>query len=398
MINFWLYAAALLLVALALFLIPVLRGHRTQAEEDRTALNVALYQERVAELQAQKEAGILTQAQFDAGQAEGARELLEDTQGASEQPKAQLGKWLPLVLAFSLPLAGLGLYLHWGASDKLELALSMQEAPKSFEDMLSRLEQTVKVQPDSAESWYFLGRAYMSQERTSEAANAFAKAVELAGRDPSLLALWAQAQYFANNKTWSPELQALADEVLAAEPGETTILGLLGIVSFEKEQYAQAVSYWERLVAALPEQDPTRAAIASGIQAARERGGLSAPAQTPTTQQVALKLRVSLAPELADKVLPSDSVFIFARAVSGPPMPLAAKRLTVADLPVEVTFTDADAMMPQLKLSSQPQVQLIARVSRDGNPTQGQWLATSQPVANDETELQQLMISEPEQR
>ncbi len=81
MIDFWLAAGLLLLVALSFLLIPVLRGRRAQREEDRTALNVALYQERVAELQVQQDEGVLNAAQFDTGRAEAARELLADTEG-----------------------------------------------------------------------------------------------------------------------------------------------------------------------------------------------------------------------------------------------------------------------------------------------------------------------------
>ena len=75
MIEFWLAVGLLLLVGTAFLLVPVLRGRRAQAEEDRTALNVALYQERLAELTTQREAGTLTVEQFDAGQAEAARSL-----------------------------------------------------------------------------------------------------------------------------------------------------------------------------------------------------------------------------------------------------------------------------------------------------------------------------------
>ena len=67
-------------------------------------------------------------------------------------------------------------------------------------------------------------------------------------------------------------------------------------------------------------------------------------------------------------------MFVFARAVGGPPMPLAVKRLTVADLPAEVSLSDADAMMPQLRLSGFPQVELVARVSRAGNAISGEWI------------------------
>ncbi|WP_082457840.1 c-type cytochrome biogenesis protein CcmI, partial [Pseudomonas sp. EGD-AK9] len=58
MIDFWLPAGLLLLTALAFLLIPVLRIRKLQAEEDRTALNVTLYQERLQELETQRQAGV----------------------------------------------------------------------------------------------------------------------------------------------------------------------------------------------------------------------------------------------------------------------------------------------------------------------------------------------------
>ena len=68
MIEFWLCAGLLLLAALAFLLIPVLRARKVQAEEDRTALNVTLYQERLQELQAQHAAGALNEQQLASGQ------------------------------------------------------------------------------------------------------------------------------------------------------------------------------------------------------------------------------------------------------------------------------------------------------------------------------------------
>ena len=79
MTLFWLAAGLLLLIALAYLLLPIVRGRRAQTEEDRTALNVSLYQERLAELQAQYDAGTLSAEQLEAGKAEAGRELLEDT-------------------------------------------------------------------------------------------------------------------------------------------------------------------------------------------------------------------------------------------------------------------------------------------------------------------------------
>ncbi|AWY40639.1 c-type cytochrome biogenesis protein CcmI [Pseudomonas putida] len=407
MIDFWLAAGLLLLVALSFLLIPVLRHRRAQLEEDRTALNVALYQERVAELQTQQEEGVLDAAQMEAGRAEAARELLADTEGAPVQRVSRLGKPAPLIAAILVPVLGLGLYLHFGASDRVELTREFSHAPKSMEEMTQRLERAVAAQPESAEALYFLGRTYMTEERPADAAKIFERTVNLAGRQPELLGQWAQALYFAEGKKWSEQIQALTDEALKADPKEVTSLGLLGIAAFEAQRYQDAIDYWNRLMEQLPPEDKSRIALQGGITRATEKleasGGKVVPAATPAAAPAAvakagalLKVQVNLAADLKAKVQPGDSVFIFARATSGPPAPLAAKRLTVADLPATVELGDADAMMPQLKLSNFPEVQLVARISRAGQPTAGEWIGRSQPLASSTTAPQTLTIDSPD--
>ncbi len=392
MIEFWLCAGLLLLTALAFLLLPVVRGRGVQAEEDRTALNVTLYQERLRELQNQRDAGVLSEEQYATGRDEAARELLADTEGAESKARVGvLGATVPLIMALAMPVLGYGLYMHWGAIDQVERAQTLAAQPQSIEDMTARLEESVKRNPESAEGWYFLGRTYMAQERPAEAASAFEKSVALAGREPELLGQWAQALYFAGNKQWTAQLQALTDEALKADPAEVTSLGLLGIVAYEGEQFAAAIEYWEKLVAALPEQDPSRMAIQGGIERARERLAPAAAEQAPQAE-AALQVRVELAEAVRAQVQPGDSVFVFARAVSGPPMPLAVKRLSVADLPAQVSLSDADAMMPQLKLSGFPQVQLVARISRSGDATRGEWVGRSAPLASDAGQAPTLII------
>lgn len=400
MTAFWLAAAVLLLAALAFLLIPLLRGRRAQAEEDRTALNVALYQERIAELEAQYLAGALDQAQLDSGRAEAARELLADAE-QGEGERRSLGRWLPLALAVLVPAVGLGLYLHWGASDALRLREQLAVAPKSMDEVIARLEETVRLQPDQAEAWYFLGRSYMSQQRPRDAAPAFARAAELAGRQPELLGQWAQALYFAEGQKFTEQVRSLSEEALRLDPREVTTLGLLGIAAFEEQRYADAMGYWQRLVAVLEPDDPSRQAIEGGIARAREQlvaRGEPVPEAPVAPAAVELKVRVSLAPELAGKVQPDDTLFVFARAASGPPMPLAAKRLKVSDLPVEVSLSDADAMMPQLKLSSFAEIQLVARISRAGSPMAGEWIGQSGVLKTAEAGQQALVIDTAEQK
>jgi cytochrome c-type biogenesis protein CcmH len=165
MIDFWIGAGLLLLVALGFLLLPLMRGRRIQAEEDRTALNVALYEERLGELAAQQAAGTLTTEQFEVGRADAARELLDDTEGGDIRRDSNLGRTVPLIAAILVPLIGYGLYWHWGASDKLQLAREFAEQPRTMEEMTARLERAVKAQPESTEAWYFLAKTRRCRRR-----------------------------------------------------------------------------------------------------------------------------------------------------------------------------------------------------------------------------------------
>ncbi|GLX14361.1 cytochrome c-type biogenesis protein CycH [Pseudomonas straminea] len=398
MIEFWLSAGLLCLVAVSFLLIPLLRGRKVQAEEDRTALNVTLYQERLRELELQHQAGTLDAAQWQAAHDEAARELLADTEGSDVRQARRLGRVVPLLAVVLVPVLAVVLYLQWGAIDKVEQARTFAGEPRSIEEMTARLEQAVQSNPESAEGWYFLGRSYMAQQRATDAARAFGQAVKVAGREPELLGQWAQALYFAADKRWSPQLDALTSEALKADPEEVTSLGLLGIAAYEEQRFADAIGYWQRLVAVLPEGDPSRQAIAGGIERARQELGSQAEDSAAAQSQASagLHVRVELAPALRDKVQPGDTVFVFARAASGPPMPLAAKRLAVADLPAEVSLSDSDAMMPQLKLSAFEQVQLVARISRAGDAKSGEWIGQGQPVASSTQDVQRLVIDSPD--
>ncbi len=182
----------------------------------------------------------------------------------------------------------------------------------------------------------------------------------------------------------------LIERALKADPTHWKALALAGTAAFNRKDYKGAVAYWERMKATVPPGSPIAGSIDASIAEARELGGLEArsgarqrppPAiatskapssPVPAPQAAAspgatIGGTVSLAPALAARVAPTDTVFIFARASEGPRMPLAILRKQVKDLPVAFTLDDSMAMAPNFALSNFPSVIVGARVSKSGS-------------------------------
>lgn len=409
MINFWLLALVLLACALLLLLWPVLKVRKTQAEEDRTALNVALYEERVAELHKQQEQGTLSVELFEQGRQEAERELLDDTAGAKSATSVHLGMALPLIASLLLPIVASGLYMVWGAGEQISLTQRLATDADSPEEMIDRLETLVRLQPDSVDGWFYLGRNYMGEQRPQDAAKAFVNAMDLVGRQPQILAQWAQAQYFANGEQWTPDLQDAVDAVLAANPLDTVTLGLVGIAGFESGNFDVAHEAWTRLLSGVNPADGSAGMIQTGIDraaAAMEQFGrdnpnaVTGPVLPPLPQQAAaaadskgqVQVEVTLAPELLDGLSADATVFVFARSEATGPLPLAARRLQVADLPARLVLSDADAVMSEARLSVASGVHVQASIALDGNASNPDWVSAEQAVVVDTEQAYSLQI------
>ena len=155
-------------------------------------------------------------------------------------------------------------------------------------------------------------------------------------------------------------------------PQHKNALWMAGIAETQRGDFAAAVKLWRSLEAQLP----------PGSTEAREIAGFIAKAESETRTQSGapvsatpaapggrhLQVRVELADELKSQAAPDDTVFIFARAAEGPPMPLAVVRKQVKDLPLEVGLDDSMSMMQGMNLSSFDRLVIGARVSKSGRP------------------------------
>jgi cytochrome c-type biogenesis protein CcmH len=380
MMVFWFVVAAMLLAALV-FVLPPLLGWGRKAGVARDEVNIAIHRERLAELQADLKNGMLSPQQFDQARQELEKQLLQDVSGGPEVAiQAKPSRWGAIAAGVALPALALGLYLQLGGYNtpafNTNAQVQQQATPGShpLEERVAALVNRLRDNPNDPEGWHMLGRAYMVLQRYANAAQAYAQAYQLIGDDPPLMADYAEALALANQANLLGKPSELVNRALKLQPNNPKALWLAGIAAVQKGDTGQAVNRWERLLGLLPKG--SNEAIMVERELAKAKGGAApqivAQSQMPAPSTAgSIKVRVTLAPEVATRASAEDIVFIFARPAQGPRMPLAIVRKQVKELPVSVILDDSMAMTPTMKLSNFADVVIEARVSKSGSATRG---------------------------
>jgi len=424
MIIFWIMAGGLIALALWFILPPLLRRETPTDAPDQDSLNLAVFEQRLKELEDDRTATLIDEQSYLAARHDLERELLYDVDETKSQatphPASAASRWLlAIVLATAVPASAVLLYLDIGSPeiiDQIELGPNQvaenengaeAQSAASLEELVDRLEKRLKQEPENLDGWLMLGRTYFATDQFDKGLDAFEKAYSLAPDEIPVMLAYAEALAAASpTKSLAGKPAELIRTALEKDPQDPTARWLNGMIDFQNNRFQEAADAWQKILDTLEPGSEEAKNLGQMVTEARNRAGqttTSATAQTPATQPTtsektpaqetsattaaSLKVKVSLDPTIAAQAAPEDTVFVFARATQGPPMPLAAQRIQVKDLPADVTLDDSQAMSPALKLSSASQVNVGARVSKSGNatPQPGDLQGISGPVAVGET-------------
>ncbi|PWT76693.1 MAG: c-type cytochrome biogenesis protein CcmI [Proteobacteria bacterium] len=392
MIGFVALAAILAVVAVAWLAWPLLR-HRSGDASSLADANISIYRDQLAELDRDLTAGTLSAEQYGTARAELEHRLLDDVGAAQSEPRARAsrsGRLAAVAVGVALPVTVAVLYLHLGNPQGLTAPKQAPSDPanislEQFQQMTEKLAARMQANPDDKVGWLMLGRAYKVLQRYPEALDALTRAEKLDPDNPEILTERAEALGLAHGGHLDTEATRLLDKALKLAPRDEKALTLAGTAAFARGEYKKAIEYWQKLAVDTPADSELGRALASGMAEARARMS-GKPSPTPPAQKAAnasaVRGVVRLASSLAGKVSPKDTVFVFARAVEGPRMPLAILRRQVKDLPIDFTLDDTMAMRPGLELSAFSRVIVAARVSKSGSamPASGDLEGESSPV------------------
>lgn len=293
---------------------------------------------------------------------------------------------LSLALAFVLPLSAIGVYQIVGTPTALDASSAREAAPArmSVDQAINALKQRLAKKPNDLQGWLLLARSYTIQNKPVDARDAYAHALNLSPDNADILVAWVQADSMARpDHLIKGKARKRLEKALQINPQDQRGLWLMGISNYQAGHFVDAALTWRRLLVLLtPDSDVadsvTRQIAMANARAAgktqAEAEALLQPQQAPGddeadagTAQIVVK--VSLSPSLKDKVRADDTLFVYAHAAKGPPMPLAIKRLKASALPATVTLTNAMGMVPGHDLASGSEIILTARVSRNGQAT-----------------------------
>lgn len=272
MTGFLIAAAILVAVTLLLLLPPLLRQRAPGDGTSRTAINAGIYRDQLAELERDFAAGSLSQADYEEGRRELQRRLLEDAGGADTTgAKTQPARKSALLIGLILPVAGALIYFALGNLPALspESAQQPKVTAKEIGDMVARLAARLEQNPEDTKGWVMLARSYKAMGRYEEATRAFNKAEKIVNDDPHLLSEYAEALALATGGSLRGRPGELLARALKLDPDFPDALVLAGTAAYEREDYASAAAYWERLLKQLPPDSDDAKSLSDSIRKAR---------------------------------------------------------------------------------------------------------------------------------
>ncbi|MBS0152130.1 MAG: c-type cytochrome biogenesis protein CcmI [Nitrospira sp.] len=411
-VTFWSIVSAMTLAVLGLVLRPLLMRQPTVTNDQEKKLPV--YRQQFSELEQDLANGLLTDDQYQAARSELERRVLEET-GSTDTSTVTTGgfvnlRFVALSLAMIIPASSGVLYWTLGnpaAMTHPTASAVSQGGPggdgqmaESLNQLIEQLRKKLEQNPNDGVGWGLLARSYMAMERYADAVPIFERATKLDPDNAGLLADYADALAVHQGRKLEGRPETLIQKALKLDPHNVKALMLSGTIAYNRKDFARAAKEWEDAHTYLPpdDQESSDQLKASIAEAKRRMGGgpsmnmlvanppmEQAKPTKPTAQSGqsrAITGKVMLGPNLANKASLPDTLFVFAKDVAGPPMPVSIVRASRKDLPFTFRLDDSTSPMPSRKLSDIDTVVIVARLSKSGKamPESGDLEGMSQPI------------------
>ncbi len=403
MTSFYLTAVGLSLIAVLFVVYPLLRA-RKQAQIELSNANVI--KQRIDELAQEVEEGLIDEKEKNAAIRDLKLALVDETPDVSNAKAPGLKVNAGLFLLLGIPALITGAWVYWDANqltglneykqsqlDVENIRAQMQSdggqslTPNDFAKLALSIRKSLRENPDDAQGWSYLALISTSIGRLDEGVAAYEKALDISPQDDQIRFKYAETLMLAGSEESLGNARRQLAYLIGKEPDNRNYRLLMTTIGIQLQEPDLALSnfnlikdflredsqFYQSLVTGLQGlgiQIPNGSASSGSIQGGgNQLAGADMQADNATsnvTQQNELLIQVNIASELQSK-LPQDAyLIVFAQINDGSSRaPLAVKRLSLSELPVQVSLSKADAMIPSLNLDTAQVVKVTARISRD---------------------------------
>ncbi|MGJ8670552.1 MAG: c-type cytochrome biogenesis protein CcmI [Oceanococcus sp.] len=332
---------------------------------DRARLNAKAYKEQIKMLEQRHADDEIDQAQFEQARTQ----LEETTLKELEQDKQDwLNKPWPLVGKLTVVVAIIGIALasyQFSNGQQHSSNPAPVNAPASVEAMVATLAQKLEENPDDLEGWVMLGRSYSVMRRYGQSAYAYHQANELTQQsEAELLVAEAEALGLAAGQNLTGQPMTLITKALSLDENNVRGLWYALLAATQTGDEALKKSYLQRLEAQqeLPTElaDILRKEFSASLT-------IDQPKLDGEDKAAYLNLTIRVDPQLVAQLPNNATLFVFAKAQQGSPMPLAVSRQALPrEWPIQVRLDDSMGMLENMSLSNFDAWTIVARISQSG--------------------------------
>ncbi|WP_288337691.1 c-type cytochrome biogenesis protein CcmI [uncultured Pseudoalteromonas sp.] len=411
MILMWACFALLTLIALAFVMLPFLQKERVKTiTHNANAELISIYEQRLVDLKTDLDNQRIDDANYSESIVELKRRLLNEL--SPEKSLISKGNNRIFALtggAFVIALSGIFYSLTgsqqqisaWhDAMDNLteygERAV-MQKGEQLTQNELQAFALALRTKlsrsGDDEMAWMLLGRVAMSLNEFDMAQQSFDKALRMNPDNKQVLISYSQILLLEGSEANMTRAAGMLSKVLNAEPTNLDAISLLALIAYERKDWPQAKAAFEVLLASMEKNDSRYGLISQRI-ADIELQMQSEGSVMSVTKANSIAVTVNVASELIDKLPEKGTLFVFAKAANGSPMPIAAVKLTSYSFPVTVELNDSTAMVEGMNLSSAEDIIISARISLDDSvmPSSGELEGHSRSLKRESVSEYQLKI------
>jgi len=411
MILMWACFALLTLIALGFVMLPFLKKERVQTiTHNANAELISIYEQRLVDLQTDLDNQRIDTVNHAESIVELKRRLLNEL--SPEKSLNSKGNNRIFALtggAFVLALTG----VFYGLTGSQQQISAWHDAMNNLADFGERavlqkgepltqnelqafalaLRTKLSRSGDDEVAWMLLGRVAMSLNEFDMAQQSFDKALRMNPDNMQVLISYSQVLLLEGSEANMTRAAGMLSKVLNVEPTNLDAISLLALIAYERKDWPQAKAAFEVLLASMEKNDSRYSMISERITDIEQKMQ-SEGSVIPTTNSSKIAVTVDIAKELIDKQPKDGILFIFAKAASGSPVPLAAVKLAKYSFPITVELSDSSAMVAGLNLSTAENIVISARISIDDSvmPSSGELEGHSGSLKRESVSDYQLQI------